>query len=219
MTPPRIHRNELGIFIIDIQPTFLKDAFEGAPEAEETLLVRVEHLLRLADWLELPTICTFEKPIDRHGMFPERLEAVCPEHAQHFVKNYFGSMSEHAIRTAVQAFPGKQIAVAGAETDVCVIQSVLGLLGLGFQVFLLKDCLFTTETEPGPALQRMYSAGAIPATVKMLAYELVECVDNVAWYDNDALETSLGRSLQAGFVPPESWPEGCNGKIGRWQSG
>ena len=65
-----------------------------------------------------------------------------------------------------------QIAVAGGETDVCVLQSVLGLLALGKQVFLLEDALFSSERHVGPALRRMAAAGAIPSTVKTLNYEL-----------------------------------------------
>ena len=48
----------------------------------------------------------------------------------------------------------RQIAVAGAETDVCILQSTLGLLEAGYEVFLLEDCLSTTEASPGPALRR-----------------------------------------------------------------
>jgi hypothetical protein len=62
--------------------------------------------------------------------------------------------------------------VAGGETDVCVLQSVLGLIEAGLQVFLLEDALFSSEPNIGPAMRRMQSAGAIPSTVKTLNYEL-----------------------------------------------
>jgi hypothetical protein len=70
--------------------------------------------------------------------------------------------------------------VAGSETDVCVLQSTLGLLELGFQVFLIEDGLFTSEPHPGPAIERMYRAGAIPLTYKTLYYELRHTVDTEA---------------------------------------
>lgn len=71
-----------------------------------------------------------------------------------------------------------QFAVAGGETDVCVQQSVLGLIGEGYQVFLLEDCLFSNEPHVGSAIRRMEQAGVIPTTVKTLAYELRQSVRN-----------------------------------------
>ena len=53
-----------------------------------------------------------------------------------------------------------------------MLQSVLGLIEAGQQVFLLEDALFSSEPSVGPAIRRMESAGAIPSTVKILNYEL-----------------------------------------------
>ena len=53
-----------------------------------------------------------------------------------------------------------------------MLQSVLGLIEAGKQVFLLEDALFSSEANTGPAIRRMESAGAIPSTVKTLNYEL-----------------------------------------------
>jgi len=71
----------------------------------------------------------------------------------------------------------KQVVVAGAETDVCVLQSVMGLLEMGFQVFVLEDCLFSDEKNITPALDRMYKAGAIPCTFKTFYYEMMRTVE------------------------------------------
>jgi hypothetical protein len=43
---------------------------------------------------------------------------------------------------------------------------------------LLEDALFSSEPNVGPAIRRMEAAGAIPATVKMLAYELRRAVSS-----------------------------------------
>lgn len=208
MRIPRINRSELGILVIDVQPLFVNIAFPEMGEAHEALMMRLEHLLMLAGWMELPLIATFEKPFEENGHFPDRLESVFPDHGQRFVKNHFDAMSEEPIRKAVEKLPGRQIAVAGAETDVCVMQTVNGLLELGFQVFLLEDCLFTSESEPGPSLRRMYQAGAVPCTMKSMAYELVACVDNVAWYLEEwsSKDDPDARPFPDKFIPPEEWP-------------
>ena len=83
---------------------------------------------------------------------------------------------------------------------MCVLQSVLGLIGLGYEVFLLEDCVFSSEPHTDPAVTRMRSAGAIPCTYKMLFYELLQTDDPLAWQDQQA------RATQHGFVAPESLP-------------
>lgn len=164
---------KIGVLLIDAQPAFL-DSMHGP---KEPLLARVERLLMLVDLLKLPMIATFEHPVEKKGWLPKRLEKVFPNHAKKYVKKSFNVCLDRSIKQAISAMSVKQIVLAGGETDVCVMQSALGLLGMGFQVFLLEDSVFTSEAHPRPALDRMYNAGVIPCTFKSLFYELLRTVD------------------------------------------
>ena len=205
---PRIDRSNIGVLLIDVQPFFLDYAFADRDEERESLLMRLEHLLMLTDWTDLPLIATFEKPVAENGEFPDRLEALFPANGERYVKNYFGSASEPEIREAIERSPVRQWAVAGSETDVCVMQSTLGLLEMGYEVFLLEDCLFTTESHPGPTLRRLYQAGAVPCTLKSMAYELAECVDQIPWYEGglESDDPSGAKPFPEAFIAPEEWP-------------
>ena len=97
----------------------------------------------------------------------------------------------------------RTVAVAGSETDVCVLFTVLGLLRNGYRVLLLEDCLFTSEPDPGAALARMRAAGAIPCTFKTLAYELTSTVDRSAW---PATWVERLAAHPDWFRPPEDLP-------------
>lgn len=204
----RIDRSDTGVLLIDVQPFFVDYAFADRHEEWESLMVRLEHLLMVSDWMELPFIATFEKPVDENGELPDNLEALFPERGERYVKNYFGLMSEPEIREAVERSGVRQWVVAGAETDVCVMQSTLGLLEMGYEVFLLEDCLFTTESHPGPALRRLYQAGAIPCTLKSMAYELLECVDRISWYEGGlgSEDHRPTKPFPEAFIAPEEWP-------------
>ena len=160
---------DLAILVIDVQPYFLDGWMAGA---SEPLLARLEFLLGLATVYDLPCVATFEQPVAKKGRLPERLEPFFPAHGERYTKNTFNCCGEQEIREALARFGRHQFAVAGGETDVCVLQSVLGLIGEGYQVFLLEDCLFSSEPHVGPALRRMEQAGAVPSTVKTLHYEL-----------------------------------------------
>ena len=92
--------------MIDVQPVFLDYAFPDQNEEQESLLVRLEHLLILADWMDLPLVATFEIPLSDNGELPERLETVFPVNGQRFEKNYFGCMTETDIADAIKAYYG-----------------------------------------------------------------------------------------------------------------
>ena len=68
--------------------------------------------------------------------------------------------------------------VAGCETDVCVLQSCLGLLSLGYEVYVVEELLFSSSRNVDSAIARMKAEGAIFLTYKTLYHELVESVEN-----------------------------------------
>ncbi len=160
---------DLAIIVIDVQPYFL-DGWMAVQS--EPLLARLEFLFALATVYDVPFLATFEQPIETKGWLPERLQPFFPAHGQRHTKQTFNCCGEPSILEAIRGLGRGQIAVAGGETDVCVLQSVLGLIEAGQQVFLLEDALFSSEPNTGPAIRRMESAGAIPSTVKTLNYEL-----------------------------------------------
>ena len=176
MSASAIDPGSVGLLLIDAQPYF----WNSMHGSKEPILMRIERLLMLADWIRLPLIATFEHPIEAKGWLPERLEKVFPSHGQRFVKRTFNCCSDDAVREAIRGLQTSQVVVAGAETDVCILQSSLGLISMGLQVFLLADCTFTSEHHVRPALERMYQAGVIPCTLKTLFYELIRTVDKDA---------------------------------------
>jgi hypothetical protein len=203
-----IENSQIGILLIDAQPIFWDYAFPDTAPQKEAVMVRMEHLLMLSGWMDLPVIATFEHPVSENGELPDRLEAVFPAKGQRYTKKTFNCTSEPEIKAAIKGLAVKQIAVSGAETDVCIMQSVLGLLQMDYHVFLLEDCLFTTEHHPAPVLRRMYQAGAIPCTLKSLSYELVKSVTKTPWYPpvwDDENRTNT-RPFPEKFVAPEEWP-------------
>ena len=198
-TSPFVDPQRAALIVIDVQPLFV-DLMHGE---HEPLLARLEHLLLLARTFAIPTLATFEHPVERNGWLPERLERVFPSDGGRFVKRTFNLCREPEIRAAVAALDREQLIVAGAETDVCLLQSTLGLLEMGHQVFLVEDCLFTAEPNDGPALRRMEQAGAIPLTYKTLYYELKGAVGTPSLVDEWNRQYGAG---EAPFVDPYALP-------------
>ena len=83
-----------------------------------------------------------------------------------------------------------------------MLQSVIGLLKMELEVFLLEDCVFTSEPDPRPALERMYRSGAISCTFKTFYYELMVGVGEASQIDRKKL-------LSSDFMWPEELPPRC----------
>ena len=56
-------------------------------------------------------------------------------------------LAERHVRTLI---------VSGAETDVCVLSTVLDAVNIGFRVVILQDCLCSSSDEGHDALMTMY---------------------------------------------------------------
>lgn len=168
---------DLVVLLVDAQHGFL-DVMCGDRARLEARLVR---LARLAHWLDLPVAATHESPRAAKGDLPDALQAALGEGTERIRKTTFDAMAEPALPALLGRLGRSTVAVAGAETDVCVLLTVQGLLAAGYRVHLLEDCLFTSTPDPSAALARMRAAGAVPTTLKTLLFELTATVDREAW--------------------------------------
>ena len=197
-TPGAARIERPGVVLIDAQPGFL----ELAAGPRDAIALRLAKLLVMADCLGLPTLATFENPQER-GWLSDACEAAWPAPGIRRVKRFYDCCGHPEIVAAIDALGRRQLLVAGAETDVCVLQSVLSLLDRGFQVFLLEDCLFSTEPHVGPAWRRMEAAGAVPCTLKTAYYELMRSVE--VFEEPDSGGPGWAELLER-FGEPEKWP-------------
>ena len=78
MAELKLDPHELAILLIDVQPFFISQMVGS----EEPVLIRLEQLLIMSNWFQLPVLATCEEPVDRKGELPERLQAKFPNHGQ-----------------------------------------------------------------------------------------------------------------------------------------
>ena len=155
------------LIVIDVQEAFLNKLEKGHAQL---IVNRIQWLVKAAAQLHVPIMATAENKKTLGGIIPEISQFFPPKTLEHD-KVYFGLTGHSRILADVKQF-GKQTAVlVGLETDVCVMQSAIGLLQQGFRVVALSDA----TASPGPCheagLLRMQNAGVIISTVKGLFYE------------------------------------------------
>jgi nicotinamidase-related amidase len=173
--------------IIDVQDFFLAQL--GSRPARTRMETNIVNFARLLAYFRIPIVATLERPVHRKGSLPDALKRQLGE-AKLFEKDFFDLTKEKRIRDHLARLKKKQIVVAGCETDVCVLQSCLGLLDLGYDVFVVEDLLFSSARNVDAAIARMKAAGAVFLTYKTLYYELIEAVGGGR--HADAMVTAFG---------------------------
>ena len=160
--------------LIDVQRFFL---FQLDKRLRAKIETNTKNFVRLLDHFGIPMVVTLEIPVERKGTLPQEIGRHMGDHTKIFEKNFFDLSREKKVRDHLLRLKKKQVLVAGCETDVCILQSCLGLLNLGYEVFVVEELLFSSARNVQSATERMKAAGAVFLTYKTLYYELLESVD------------------------------------------
>ena len=170
----RIVPNRCCGIIVDLQGFFLAQVDKRLRSRIKT---NTSNFVRLLDYFQIPIVVTLERPVEFKGSLPKEIRKHVGERAETFGKGFFDLCKEKPIRAHLAGLKRKQMIVAGCETDVCVLQSCLGLLSLGYEVFVMEELIFSSARNVDAAIARMKAAGVIFTTYKSLYYELIEAVD------------------------------------------
>jgi nicotinamidase-related amidase len=189
--------------IIDVQSFFLAQL---GKRDRSRIVANTANLVRLLGYFEIPIVATVERPVDRKGLLPKQIGKHLSDHLSDHLgdravileKSTFDLCKEKTVRRHLARLNKKQVIVAGCETDVCVLQSCLGLLSLGYEVYLVEEALFSSSRNVAAAIARMEAEGAMFVSYKTLFYELIESVDGRSFKEK-------GRTLLRPF--PEDIPD------------
>ena len=160
--------------IVDLQRFFLSQI---EPHLRSRVTTNTANLIRLLDAYGIPVMATLERPVDRKGTLPKEVAKRLGPRAKIYEKSFFDLTKEREIKAHLGRQKRRQVIVTGCETDVCVMQSCLGLVALGHEVYVMEELIFSSTHEVGAALTSMADAGCVFITYKMLYYELLESVE------------------------------------------
>jgi isochorismate hydrolase len=169
-----IFYNQCCAVIVDVQPFFLSQANK---RLRGRLKTNFANFARLLAYYQVPVVVTLERPVDRKGELPKEIRRCLPAGALIFEKDSFDLCKDATVRRRLARLKKKQVLIAGCETDVCVLQSCLGLLNLGYEVFVVEELLFSSSRNVEAAVTRMKAEGAVFLSYKTLYYEMLETVD------------------------------------------
>ncbi|MCP9758474.1 hydrolase [Aquitalea sp. S1-19] len=161
-----MHKDKATLLVVDIQEK-LTPAIAGA----QNLIARARWLIAAAHDCALPVVFSEQYPQGLGHTLAE-LSAAAPD-AVHVEKLHFSCVSAGCLPRSL--LEREQVIVCGMETHVCVLQTVLGLLQLGKQVFVVADVVGSrADSDKELGLQRMRDAGAVLVSREMVLFEMLE---------------------------------------------
>jgi nicotinamidase-related amidase len=162
----RMSRDDTGLLVIDVQEKLLP----LIPEA--TSLVRnIAFTIDVAKLFGLSIQATEQYPKGLGGTVSELAERLPARVA----KTDFSCCVAPDISAGFRAAHCTKLLLVGMETHVCVQQTALDLVGLGFGVFVAADAVASRDRcDHDVALRRMQQAGVIVTTCEAAAFEWAE---------------------------------------------
>jgi nicotinamidase-related amidase len=162
-----VDSQETILLLIDIQDEFLKKL---PHEQAEALLDNVRFLSEVGIRLEIPILVTVEEAASNGSLHPS-LKAVLGPDVSERDKVYFGLCGQEDLRSALLEQNRRTVVLVGLETDVCVLQSAIGLQQLGFRTLIVVDAVASPSPDHEYGLDRARAFGVELIHTKGLYYE------------------------------------------------
>ena len=175
-----------ALLVVDVQEKLMARIID-----RDLVIANAVRLVRAAQTLRLPVWATEQYP---KGLGPtvDELAALIPERP---AKTTFHCC---AVPQLLEQLYGRQIrhvTLVGIETQVCVAQTAIELLRLGFRVQVPADAVGSRHLIDWEfALRRLEHAGAVVSTTEAVLFEWIEC--------SDRPEFKAISDLVKSFVPP-----------------
>ena len=178
---PLVRRADSLLVVVDAQPGFFapSDALsEDDAKHAAAVVIRITWMAGLAALLDIPAVVVEERP-ERNGHTDQGILGRVPAGTPTIEKPTFGLGACEEAVAAIRATGRSTVVLVGFETDVCVAQSAIGLVELGFRAVVPEDATYTNSArEHERGIARMAGAGVERNHCKGLTYEWLHRVDS-----------------------------------------
>ena len=163
----RVLKDRTFGLIIDFQERIFPVIHE-----HEKLLKNVPLLIAGLKILEIPLFVT-EQYVKGLGPTVTPIASVLGN-IERYEKSSFSCCDEPKVMLQMAASGRENVIIAGIESHVCVLQTVIDLLRNGFHPVVVEDCISSRrENDKQVALRRMEKEGAIITTYESILFELL----------------------------------------------
>lgn len=153
----------------------MQEPFLRGIHAPEVLMANVRLLIGTARVLDVPVLPTLQYAQRMGGVVPDIAEALPPGGPEPLDKLSFSCAGSAGFREEVEASGRRQIVLCGVETHICVAQTALDLVHMGYQVHVAADAVSARTLEKHKlGMERLRDSAVLPCAAEAAAYELLE---------------------------------------------
>lgn len=184
-----VSAEESLLVVIDLQPSFMLGVHDS-----DAVIDRARFLIEAANLLGVPVIATTQYAT-RMGGIDERLSTALESAHPVIDKMAFSCAGSEAFVKRLEKTDRVQAVVCGIETHICVCQTVLDLMALDYDVYVVGDAV-TSRSEHACrlAIRRMSDAGAFITHSESCVYEWMRTAEHPRFRDILALVKSVPAS-------------------------
>lgn len=162
----RVLKKQAAALVIDVQERLMPHIYNNT-EITTKLITLIAGL----QYLAIPILVSQQYTKGLGGTVEQVRQPL--QHCSFIEKNSFSCCDEPLFLEMLTDLDKKFMIVAGVETHVCVLQTVLDLLERGWIPVVVEDCVSSRqESDKLTALARMRNDGAIITTTESLLFEL-----------------------------------------------
>lgn len=159
-------RNNTALTIIDVQGNLAQ-----AVDLREIVIENIRKVIKGCQVFGIPIILTEE--VNLGPTIPEITELL--PGIRPIIKESFSSCGNQEFMEALKALKRKQMLITGVETHVCVYQTAVELVDLGYEVQIIADAVSSrTAKNREIALQKMRDCGVVWTSTEMVLFELLK---------------------------------------------
>lgn len=186
----RLNENEAVLVVIDVQERFMPVLFEARRFIEACKL-----LVGGAKILGLPVLVTEQLP-EKLGPTLQELREVLGDDYRPIVKAEFSAFANETFRRTFASTGRNQLIVCGIEAHVCIRQTVLDALDLGYDVFVAEDATSARyEFLWKSGIQSCIEAGAKRTNSEAVLFELMKTAEHSRFREVQAIVKELAPKI------------------------
>jgi nicotinamidase-related amidase len=186
----RLNLNEAVLVVVDVQERFMPVLFEP-----QRLISACQLLIGGAKILGLPILVTEQLP-EKLGPTVTELREVLGSDYRPIIKAEFSAFANESFRRTFAATGRTQLILCGIEAHVCIRQTTLDALALGYDVFLVEDAVSSRyEFLYRSGVQSCVEAGAKRTNAEAVLFELMATAEHPQFHEVQNLVKSLALKI------------------------
>ena len=158
--------------MLDVQERLIKNIY-----SKDSMLSNIIKLMKSFTILRLSTYSTEQNPI-KLGATIGDISLLSPKRI--FPKMTFSGAGCFPLLEELEKKDTRDIVISGLETHICVQQTAIDLLDLGYNVHICTDSVGSrNKLDHDISIRRMEKAGAIITTTESLIFQICQTAERV----------------------------------------